>query len=88
MKPTVYIETTIVSYLTARPARDVVTAGRQQVTRDWWAKAGQRYELVASQMVIDEAASGDTEAARKRPGSGSMCSGRSSCSTLQRVRQI
>ena len=36
MKPRVYVETSVVSYLTARPARDIVIAGRQQGTRDWW----------------------------------------------------
>ena len=46
MKPRVYVETSVVSYLTARPARDVVVAGRQQSTRDWWATAPRRFELV------------------------------------------
>ena len=55
MKPKAYIETTIVSYLTARPSRDVVIAGYQQTTRDWWRDAGDRFELVASELVISEA---------------------------------
>jgi hypothetical protein len=42
----VYVETSIVSYLTARPARDIVIAGRQQATRDWWETAPTRFELV------------------------------------------
>jgi hypothetical protein len=66
MKPKAYIETTVVSYLTAWPSRDVVIAGHQQVTRQWWATAADRFELVASQLVIDEASAGDAEAARDR----------------------
>ena len=42
MKPRVYVETTVISYLTARPARDVVVAGHQQSTRDWWETASDR----------------------------------------------
>jgi len=51
MKPRVYVETSVVSYLTARPARDIVIAGRQQSTRDWWAGAKERFELVISELV-------------------------------------
>lgn len=66
MKPKAYIETTIVSYLTAWPARDVVIAGRQQTTRDWWHAAADRFELVASALVIYEASVGDSDAACAR----------------------
>jgi hypothetical protein len=66
MKPKAYIETSVVSYLTAWPSRDVVIAGHQQITRQWWATAADRFELVASQLVIDEANAGDAEAARDR----------------------
>lgn len=66
MKPKAYIETTVVSYLTAWPSRDVVIAGHQQITRQWWTTAADRFELVASQLVIDEAGAGDVEAARDR----------------------
>jgi hypothetical protein len=38
MKPKLYLETSIVSYLTAQPSRDIVTAARQQITRQWWQK--------------------------------------------------
>ena len=55
---TVYVETTIVSYLTARPSRDVVLAAHQALTRDWWRGRGS-YELRVSQLVLDEAAAGD-----------------------------
>ena len=44
MKPKAYIETTIVSYVTAWPSRDVVIAGHQQITRQWWQSAADRFE--------------------------------------------
>ncbi len=66
MKPTVYIETSIVSYLTARPSRDVVVAAYQELTREWWRKAAERFHLVASELVVAEARAGDAEAARSR----------------------
>jgi len=66
MKPKVYVETTIVSYLTAWPSRDIVIAGHQQITRQWWNSAADRFNLVASQLVIDEASAGNEDAARER----------------------
>lgn len=66
MNPTVYIETTVVSYLTARPSRDLVIAAYQEITREWWHDAPDRFALVASELVISEASGGDTEAARDR----------------------
>ncbi len=48
MKPKVYVETSVVSYLTARLSRDVVILGNQVVTRDWWRDALDRFELVVS----------------------------------------
>ena len=66
MKPTAYIETSVVSYLTARPSRDVVVAAYQEVTREWWRDAPDRFQLVASELVIAEAGAGDPDAARAR----------------------
>ena len=66
MTQRVYLETTFVSYLTAQFSRDLVIAGHQQVTRDWWDTCRGRYELFASQMVLQEAAAGDPEAAQER----------------------
>jgi len=66
MKPKVYVETTIVSCLTAWPSRDVVVAAHQQVTRDWWNSGKDRFDLVASELVVQEASAGDEEAARQR----------------------
>ena len=66
MKPRVYIETTVISYLTARPARDVVIAGHQKSTRDWWTTASEKFELVFSELVRQEASAGDPDAVRAR----------------------
>jgi hypothetical protein len=66
MAERVYIETTVVSYLTARPNRDVVIAGHQQVTHEWWDTRREDYELCGSQLVLGEAAAGDSEAAQER----------------------
>jgi hypothetical protein len=65
MKPTVYIETTVPSYLTAWPSRDVVRAGQQQITRDWWVHRTE-YEMRVSPLVLAECAAGDPEAATER----------------------
>lgn len=65
MKSTVYVETSIVSYLTARPARDLVLAAHQQVTRDWW-EAREAFGLYVSRLVLEEASFGDGQAARRR----------------------
>jgi predicted nucleic acid-binding protein len=61
-----YIETSVISYLTAWPSRDIVIAGHQQTTRDWWQEQSQSFQLVASQLVIQEASAGDTVAAQER----------------------
>ena len=66
MKPTACIETSVVSYLSARPSRDVVVAAYQQVTRDWWRIASDRFDLVASALVVAEAGAGDAQAAQDR----------------------
>jgi len=66
MAERVYIETSFVSYLTARPNRDVVIAGHQQITRDWWDTRRQDYELCVSQLVLGESAAGDAQAAQER----------------------
>ncbi len=67
MKPSVYVETTIVSYLVAGPTKDVVQAAHQRVTRDWWA-ARDRFDLFVSAAVIAEARRGDSAAATRRLG--------------------
>jgi len=63
---TVYIETTFISYLVARPSRDLVVAAHQQITNEWWSERRSDFECYVSQMVIDEASAGDPEEVRKR----------------------
>ena len=66
MKRKAYIETSVISYLTARPSRDLVIAAYQEVTREWWRDAATRYNLVASELVVREASAGDPVAAHAR----------------------
>lgn len=62
----VYIETTIISYLTARPSRDLIVAGHQQLTHEWWDHRRVNYELCVSQLVLQEANEGDAAVAQER----------------------
>jgi hypothetical protein len=66
MQPKAYLETTIASYLTARPSRDLIMAANQQMTHDWWHDHRWNFELYVSQFVIEEASAGDPEAATRR----------------------
>lgn len=63
---TVYVETTIVSYLVASPSRDLMLAAHQQATHQWWAIERLRYRCVTSEEVLREAAYGDPEMSRRR----------------------
>jgi predicted nucleic acid-binding protein len=65
MKSSIYVETSIVGYLTARPSRDLVRAAHQEVTSEWWT-GREAYELFISQLVLDEASAGDAGAAALR----------------------
>ncbi|MDE0000327.1 MAG: type II toxin-antitoxin system VapC family toxin [Rhodospirillaceae bacterium] len=66
VKPLAYIETSVVSYLTARQSRDVVVAAYQEMTREWWRTASDRFDLVASELVVTESEAGDADAASAR----------------------
>ncbi len=63
---TVYIETSVVSYLASRPSRDVRVAAWQEITDQWWEQERSKFELYASELVLAEAGAGDEKAARKR----------------------
>ncbi len=66
MKARLYLETTVPSYLTAWPSRDLIRASHQQITREWWERRRNDFDVFISQLVLDEAAAGDAEAARER----------------------
>ena len=66
MKPKVYLETTIPSLLTARASRDVLIAGQQQATRDWWDERRSHYQIFVSGLVLAESRRGDVSAAKAR----------------------
>lgn len=66
MLPKVYVETSVISYLTAWESRDVVVLGKQAATKDWWATCRDRFELFASNLVVSEAGEGDVDAAEER----------------------
>lgn len=62
----VYLETSFISYLVARASRDVIVAGHQQTTEEWWANRRSEFECSVSQVVIDEASAGDSTEVQKR----------------------
>jgi hypothetical protein len=66
MKPKLYLETTIPSYLVASPSRDLIVAAHQQITNEWWANKKDDFEIVISQFVFDEASAGDRQHASER----------------------
>ena len=66
MKPKIYLETSVISYLTGRPSGDLVVAACQQITRDWWDERRGAFDIFVSERVIAEASQGDEDAARKR----------------------
>ena len=66
MKPRVYLETTIPSYLRAWPSRDLVRAAHQQITREWWHQRRTQFEVFISQVVLRECQAGDPTAAADR----------------------
>ncbi|MBF0103436.1 MAG: type II toxin-antitoxin system VapC family toxin [Desulfobacterales bacterium] len=65
-KFSVYIETSIVSYLAAKPSRDLLIAGCQQITAQWWEDRRKQYDLFTSELVVAEAKAGNPDAAAKR----------------------
>ena len=66
VKKSVYIETSIISYLTARPSRDLLAAAWQKVTIDWWETQRDRFDLYTSDLVTEEAGRGDDSAVSRR----------------------
>jgi len=66
MKPKVYIETSVVSYYTSRPSRDLITAARQEITREHWTRILDDFDCCVSILVVQEAEGGDPGAASAR----------------------
>jgi hypothetical protein len=66
MKPKLYLESTIPSYLSSLLSRDIIVAGHQQITQEWWNNRSSDFELYISQFVLDEIALGDPNQAKKR----------------------
>jgi hypothetical protein len=66
MALSVYLETTIPSYLTAWRSPELVMAARQEITRDWWDSRRSEFDLFISQLVVDEASAGDSDAVARR----------------------
>lgn len=64
--PLLYVETTVISYYASRPSRDVVVAGHQAVTSQWWEQDLPKFQPHVSQVVLDEIGAGDLEAASRR----------------------
>jgi predicted nucleic acid-binding protein len=62
----VYIESSVISYLTARPSNDLVKSARQAITIDWWENQRHRFDIFVSELVEEEISRGDAEAAAKR----------------------
>lgn len=62
----VYIETSIISYLTARPSRDLLVAANQESTHEWWEGHRGNFDLFISPLVLEEAGQGDEDAAQRR----------------------
>lgn len=66
MAESVYIESSVISYLVARPSRDVVITARQAITETWWRERRADFELYISSLVVQEIGCGDIEAAERR----------------------
>jgi len=73
MKSKVYIETSVISYLVARPSRDLLIAANQQVTQEWWQNRRPKFDVYVSQLVAQEINSGDAEAVSKRQQAVTDC---------------
>ncbi len=66
IKPIVYIESSVISYLASQPSRDIVIAGRQAISHDWWVNQRHRFDLRISALVEEEISRGDPLAAQRR----------------------
>lgn len=65
-RETLYLETSVISYYTAKPSRDIIVAAHQQITWEWWENSINQYAVLISQLVLDEMSRGDPEAIQRR----------------------
>jgi len=68
MSETVYIETSILGYLTARSTKNLILAANMEITKDWWELRRNAFTLYTSEAVLDEVTRGDPEIAAQRLG--------------------
>ena len=66
LKQKVYVESSVISYLTARPSNDLIKRANQKITKEWWQSAASRFDLFVSAVVMKEIAGGDRDAAKSR----------------------
>ena len=66
MIESVYIESSVISYLVARQSRDIVITARQAITETWWHEQRAKFDLYISSLVVQEIERGDAEVASKR----------------------
>lgn len=66
MKQSLYLETSVISYYTALPVRDIIVLAHQEVTRQWWPRAIRRFRIFISEVVIEEIKLGNPRAAEGR----------------------
>jgi hypothetical protein len=68
VKATVYLESSVISYLTARPSKNGLQAERQRLTQLWWRKLRPQFDCYVSDTVIEEICEGELMMAKKRMG--------------------
>lgn len=66
MRPTVYLETSFISYLVSRPSRDLIVAANQQTSQEWWLTCRPRFDVFVSQLVLQETSFGDPALVQQR----------------------
>lgn len=66
MTEAVYIETSVIGYLTARPSNNLILMANSEITQEWWDTRRDKFTLYISQIVLDEVTRGDAEMANRR----------------------
>lgn len=66
MKQKIYLETSILSYLTARPTNDLRAMANQNTTTEWWENRRVEFDVFISEFVVAELSQGDSEASARR----------------------